>query len=147
MWLCILYYLLSISLGARTGNWKAQVTTGKHDNKAEQISRDVNSRTHGSPKIFKKCPHIQTCLSLITPGSASGNDRSLLFRSRRCNRSSLCLLYPSPTSRGNWCAHAVKVRNLLVRVPDLRGLAPITRLPLTALTPTHPSLCLDNARF
>lgn len=111
---------------ACTSNCKTQVTTGKHDNKAQQISGDVNSRTHGSPKIFKKCPHIQTCLSIITPESASGNDHSLLFKSPHCNRSYLCLLCPSPTSRGNRCVRAVKVRNLLVWVPGLRGLAPIT---------------------
>ena len=67
--------------GARTSNRKTQVTTGKHDNKAQQISSDVDSRTRGLPKIFKKC------LSKMTAEAASGNDHSFLSKPQHCNRS------------------------------------------------------------
>lgn len=62
--------------------------------KAQQISSDVNSRTHGSPKIFKKCPRIQTCLSVITPKSDSGNDHSLLLKRQHARSVCFILLQP-----------------------------------------------------
>lgn len=122
---------------ARTSNWKTQVATGKHDNKAQQISSHVNSRTDGSPKIFQKCPHIQTCLCNYTCISVRKWPFPFYFNPSIAAevRPAWELVRACGRRRGSACV-----------APWSQGPGTHHPSPLTAFTSTHSSLCLDNVR-